>query len=248
MTRKPIALEAEDVQGGSTGFGSSSRSSRASRKRLRPGCRRRALQDRTRLHEGVQQHLIALAVNLQLAGRLADDDPTEVGPLLEVLARDVQQAAAEAALACRADLPAAPRSGRACGGPPHGRGEARAAPSPSRWQRTWATHPRVSRTVYLCCLEAFAGADPDAPPPKVHGSRRRGSAARLRGRRGQCAVASQTQQARTTGSTGCATASRRSAAGSPIRSGSGLGVRVSGSLPLVAVTLAALRQVGGSRP
>jgi hypothetical protein len=44
------------------------------------------------LHDGVQQHLVALAVNLQLARELCDRDPGAVGPFLEELNRDVHTA------------------------------------------------------------------------------------------------------------------------------------------------------------
>jgi signal transduction histidine kinase len=44
------------------------------------------------LHDGVQQHLIALAVNLQLARTSAEDDPAATVALLEQMSRDVQQA------------------------------------------------------------------------------------------------------------------------------------------------------------
>jgi signal transduction histidine kinase len=44
------------------------------------------------LHDGAQQELIALAVNLQLARRLADSDSEATKRLLEELARDVHDA------------------------------------------------------------------------------------------------------------------------------------------------------------
>lgn len=44
------------------------------------------------LHDGAQQELIALAVNLQLARRLADSDPEAGKRLLEELSRDVHDA------------------------------------------------------------------------------------------------------------------------------------------------------------
>jgi signal transduction histidine kinase len=44
------------------------------------------------LHDGVQQHLVALAVNLQLARQLAETDPPAVSPVLNELARDVREA------------------------------------------------------------------------------------------------------------------------------------------------------------
>jgi signal transduction histidine kinase len=49
------------------------------------------------LHEGVQQHLVALAVNLQLAGRLVNADPAAAKTLLEEMERDLHQALDEAA-------------------------------------------------------------------------------------------------------------------------------------------------------
>ena len=51
---------------------------------------RRAI-ERT-LHDGVQQDLIALSIRLQLARRLAHDDPDALVELLDEMARDVQDA------------------------------------------------------------------------------------------------------------------------------------------------------------
>lgn len=44
------------------------------------------------LHDGVQQHLVALAVNLQLARDMCERDPAAVVPFLDELARDVHAA------------------------------------------------------------------------------------------------------------------------------------------------------------
>jgi len=44
------------------------------------------------LHDGVQQHLVALAVNLQFARQLAETDPPALASVLEELARDVREA------------------------------------------------------------------------------------------------------------------------------------------------------------
>ena len=49
------------------------------------------------LHDGVQQHLVALAVNLQLAERLVDNDPVAAKTALQELGRDVKQALEETA-------------------------------------------------------------------------------------------------------------------------------------------------------
>lgn len=46
------------------------------------------------LHDGVQQDLIALSVRLQLARRVADDDPAAAVRLLDDMSRDVEDALA----------------------------------------------------------------------------------------------------------------------------------------------------------
>jgi signal transduction histidine kinase len=64
----------------------------ASRRRLvaeAAADRRRLERD---LHEGVQQHLVALAVNLQLARDATETDPAATRTLLDKLERDVQRA------------------------------------------------------------------------------------------------------------------------------------------------------------
>ena len=58
------------------------------------------------LHDGVHQHLVALAVNLQLAGQAAESDPAAAKTLLEELGRDVQQAIDETALLTQRIYPA----------------------------------------------------------------------------------------------------------------------------------------------
>ena len=49
------------------------------------------------LHNGVRQHLVALAVNLQFTGRLVDADPAAAQTLLDEMAHHVQQALDETA-------------------------------------------------------------------------------------------------------------------------------------------------------
>src|SRR2546425_5672749 len=44
------------------------------------------------LHDGAQQHLVALAVNLQLALQLADTDSAAAKALLEEMSADVREA------------------------------------------------------------------------------------------------------------------------------------------------------------
>jgi signal transduction histidine kinase len=79
---------------------------RASRKRLVLAAdtdRRTIERD---LHDRVHQHLVALAVNLQLAGQAADSDPAAAKTLLEEMSRDVQQALDETALLAQRIYPA----------------------------------------------------------------------------------------------------------------------------------------------
>lgn len=58
------------------------------------------------LHDGVQQHLIALAVNLQLAGQAAGSDPAAAKTLLEEMGRDVQDALDQTSLLAQRIYPA----------------------------------------------------------------------------------------------------------------------------------------------
>jgi signal transduction histidine kinase len=111
----------------------------------------------------VQQHLAALAVNLQLAETLTDDDPAAAKALLEDLGRDVVAALQEAAeLAQRIHpslleargLAVALRSAAASAG-------VRA----SLELAAGASYPRdIVEAIYWCCLGAFehAGAGAQA--------------------------------------------------------------------------------------
>jgi signal transduction histidine kinase len=127
---------------------------RASRRRLvrAADSGRRALE--RELHDGVQQHLAALAVDLQLATQLRTDDPAAAKELFADVRRDVQQAMGEAAdLAERihppllqpGDLAAALRSAAARAGIRASVEVATAASYP----------PEVVASVYWCCLDAL---------------------------------------------------------------------------------------------
>lgn len=106
------------------------------------------------LHEGVQQHLVALAVNLQLAGGLADADLAAAKALLEQMGRDVQQALDEAAQLAQRIYPALLEVG--------GLAAALRSAAVSAGIRAsvrvtaGASYPHeVAGTVYFCCLEAL---------------------------------------------------------------------------------------------
>jgi signal transduction histidine kinase len=113
------------------------------------------------LHDGVLQHLVALAVKLQLAGPLVDSNPAAAKALVEEMEQDVQQALDEAArLAERISLPlleagglaAALRSAAVSAGIPASVDVAAGS----------AYAPEITRTVYLCWQEALEQAGGDA--------------------------------------------------------------------------------------
>ena len=106
------------------------------------------------LHEGIQQLLVALAVNLQLAGPLVGTDPAAAKALLEEMGRDVQQALDETgglaqriypAMLEAGGLAAALRSAAVSAGTPASVEVAAGSTCP----------PEVARTIYWCWLEAL---------------------------------------------------------------------------------------------
>jgi signal transduction histidine kinase len=127
---------------------------RASRKRLvlaADAARRRLERD---LHDGVQQHLVALAVDLQVAAQSAEGNPAETGARLVELGRDVQQALdAAAQLAARIYPPLLAAGGlaaalRAAALSAGIRVSVEVAPGAGY-------PPELAATVYLCCLVAL---------------------------------------------------------------------------------------------
>jgi signal transduction histidine kinase len=135
---------------------------RASRNRLalaHDAERRRIERD---LHSGVQQHLVALAANLQLAAGLLDADTAAAKTLLEEMGRDVQQALDETGkLAHRIYPPLLEAGGLAAAL----RSAAVSANAPTRIDvEAGATYPpEVAAAVYFSCLEVLEHASPGAP-------------------------------------------------------------------------------------
>jgi signal transduction histidine kinase len=127
---------------------------RASRERIvlaTDADRRRIEHD---LHDGPQQHLVALAVNLQLARRLADTDPATAKALLDQMGRDVQQALDEAGeLAHRIYPPLLEAGGLAAAL----RAAAASAGIAAHIVVTAGARyaPEVAGAVYFCCLEVL---------------------------------------------------------------------------------------------
>jgi len=130
---------------------------RASRARLSAAAnaeRRRIERD---LHDGPQQHLVALAVNLQLARQVVDSDPAAAKTLLEEIGGEVREALEGVrALAQRIYPPLLIERGLA--------DALRAAASgtgiATRVDATALDRypPDVEATVYFCCLKALENA------------------------------------------------------------------------------------------
>ncbi len=107
------------------------------------------------LHDGVHQHLVALAVNLQLVGRAEESDPAAAKTLFEEMSRDIQQALDETALLAQRIYPttfeanglaALLRSAALNAGVRASVDVAAGSGYP----------PEVGMTVYLCWLDALA--------------------------------------------------------------------------------------------
>ncbi len=127
---------------------------RASRERLVVAADTDRRRIERELHDGPQQHLVALAVNLQLARQRAGPDPAAAKALLYEMGRDVQHALEEVGkLAHRiypplleaGGLAAALRSAAASIGVPSRIDVAADAVYP----------PEVAGAVYFCCLEVL---------------------------------------------------------------------------------------------
>lgn len=137
---------------------------RASRKRLvlaADADRRTIERD---LHAGVHQHLVAFAVNLQLAGQAAESDPAAAKTLLEQMGRDVQEALDETALLAQRTYPATLEAGglaallrsAAVNAAVHASVDVDVAAGSNY-------PPEVGMTVYLCWLDTLARGAGETP-------------------------------------------------------------------------------------
>jgi signal transduction histidine kinase len=136
---------------------------RASRKRLvlAADADRRGIE--RDLHDGVHQHFVALAVNLQLLGQAVDSDPATVRRLVEELGRDVQRGLEETVLLAQRIHPARLDPG---GLAALLRSAAEDADVPASVEVTAGREcpPEVEMTVYLFWLAILAHASSDARP------------------------------------------------------------------------------------
>lgn len=135
---------------------------RASRKRLalEADAERRGIE--RALHEGVQQDLVGLAVNLEVAAGSVDSDPTAAKALLDELQRETRRAITEMQeLANRIFPPLLEAGGLVA--------ELRAAASRAGVQVGLAADvhvtvpPEVAGAVYFCALDAYQRAPAGTP-------------------------------------------------------------------------------------
>jgi len=105
------------------------------------------------LHDGAQQRLVGLAVNLQRARRLVDSDPAGTAALLDVMRRDLQEALdALRSLALRISPPLLEAGGLRTAL----RSAAAAACVPTQVQVSVAAiPPEAAGMVYSCFVEAL---------------------------------------------------------------------------------------------
>ncbi len=148
---------------------------RASRKRLAlvADAERRDIE--RALHQGVQQDLVGLAANLEMAAGSVDSDPTAAKALLDDLQREVRRALTEMQeLATRIFPPLLEAGGLVA--------ELRAAASragvPTRIDVDVdvVSSPEIAGAVYFCALDAFERA-PSATPVVVSVRREEGALA-----------------------------------------------------------------------
>ncbi len=106
------------------------------------------------MHDGPQQDLVALAVNLQLARRLLDVDPAAARALLDEMGRDVQEAIdGTRQLAHRIYPPLLEAGG--LGAALGFAAESIGVPTRVQVAAGGAYPPEVAGTVYFCCVEAL---------------------------------------------------------------------------------------------
>jgi signal transduction histidine kinase len=107
------------------------------------------------LHDGVHQHLVALAATMQLARLAVDSDPAGITTLLEELGGDVRQALDETALLAQRIYPSTLELN---GLGALLRSAARNAGIPATVQVSAGSSypPEITMTVYLCWLALLA--------------------------------------------------------------------------------------------
>ena len=135
------------------------------------------------LHDGAQQHLVALAVKLRLAKDSVEDDPPAAIEMMDELRTDIQDAIQELRALAHGIFPPLLVSGGLAESLPAAAGRA-ALPTTLEVTGIGRYPAEVEAAVYFCCLEALQNASKHAGeggrPPCGCGKRR---ACALRGGR-----------------------------------------------------------------
>jgi signal transduction histidine kinase len=109
------------------------------------------------LHDGAQQHLVALAVKLRLAGDAVDDDPDDAKVLIDELKGDVREAIAELRSLAHGIFPPLLVSDGLAGALTAATGRA-ALPTTLDAAGVGRYSPEIETAVYFCVLEALQNA------------------------------------------------------------------------------------------
>lgn len=113
------------------------------------------------LHDGAQQHLVAMAVKLRLAEELVDDDPAEATKVIEELRSNLKDAIAELRALAHGIFPPLLSSGGLREALPAAAGRS-ALYTSVETEGVRRYSPEIESTVYFCCLEAMQNADKHA--------------------------------------------------------------------------------------
>ena len=113
------------------------------------------------LHDGAQQHLVALAVKVRLARDAVDDDPEDAVSLLDELRTDLQDAIAELRALAHGIFPPLLMSGGLVHALPAAASRA-ALPATVECDGIDRYEPELEAAVYFCCVEAMQNASKHA--------------------------------------------------------------------------------------
>ncbi|MGH3755535.1 MAG: sensor histidine kinase, partial [Pseudonocardiaceae bacterium] len=106
------------------------------------------------LHDGAQQHLVAIAINLRLAQRIAEHDPAQCAPVLAELAAQLQTAITEIRRLAHGIYPPLLASGGLAQAIPAAAATA-AVTTSATLDHLGRYPPEVEAAVYFSCLEAL---------------------------------------------------------------------------------------------
>jgi signal transduction histidine kinase len=115
------------------------------------------------LHDGAQQHLVAMSVKLRLVRDAIDDDPEDARELLAELASDIQEAVQELRRLAHGIFPPLLTSGGLPDALPHAASRA-ALPTTVELTDVARYPTEIEAAVYFCCLEALQNAGKHAGP------------------------------------------------------------------------------------